>query len=160
MSYHFGCAQVSIKNDPQSHTIKFSNEKLQFILNYDHQCRISEMQVNAQKVIGESQGIYSEIATADKTFSTLHLTASPVVSVSRNTVQVTGINYGDNNIAIHETWKFIVSDTSIAFNIARNCPKAFEAESVSFPAIEFNNINTWEGSLPGLWRHRMVLFIQ
>jgi hypothetical protein len=149
LSYHFCCAQVTIKNDPQSHTVNFSNEKLQFILNYDHQCRISELQVNGQKVIDESQGIYSEIATADKTFSTLHLKASPLVKITGNTVLVSDIAYGDDAIAIHETWKFIVRDTGVVFNITRNCPKAFEATSVSFPAIEFNSVNTWEAAFQG-----------
>ncbi|MDQ2863482.1 MAG: hypothetical protein M3R50_07535, partial [Bacteroidota bacterium] len=149
LSVHLCFAQVSIKNDPQVHTVKFSNNKLQFILNYDHQCRVSEMEVNGQKVISESHGIYSEIATGGKTFSTLSLKASPQVKISGNTLQINAINYGDNAVSIHETWKFIISDTGVTFNITRNCPKAFDAESVSFPAIEFHNINTWEAAFQG-----------
>ena len=149
LSIHFCFAQVSIKNDPQAHTINFSNGKLQFLLNYDHQCRVSGMVVNGQKVISESQGMYSKITTAHKTFSTLNLKASPLVKVTGNTVLISSINYGDDVIAILETWKFIISDTGVTFNITRNCPKAFDAESVSFPAIEFNSINTWEAAFQG-----------
>ena len=140
---------LHVKNNEQRHTVTFSNDKIKFALRYDNECRISDMEVNGQEVIDESTGIYSEIKTADKTFSTLHLTVSPVVSVTANTIDISAINYGDDEIKIHESWKFKVSDTGIKLMITRNCSKAFEAASVSFPAIEFNNINTWEGAFQG-----------
>lgn len=150
LSFNFCCAQsFPVINDQQLHTVTFSNHKIKFVLNYDHQCRVSNMEVNGQKVIDGSTGIYSEIKTADTTFSTLHLAASPDVTVTANTINVSAINYGDDEIKMHETWKFLVSDTGIKFTITRNCPKAFEASSVSFPAIDFNNINTWEGAFQG-----------
>ena len=150
LSFNFCCAQsFSVKNDQQLHTVTFSNNTIKFVLNYDQECRVSNMEVNGQKVIDGSTGIYSEIKTADKTFSTLQLTTSPFVTVTGNTVNISNINYGDDEIEIHESWKFLVSDTGVKFTITRNCPKAFQAESVSFPAIEFNDINTWEGAFQG-----------
>ncbi|HSN08785.1 MAG TPA: hypothetical protein VLS85_07090, partial [Hanamia sp.] len=140
---------ISIQNDPHLHSVTFSNSKLKLVLNYNHQCRISNMEVNGQKVMNESTGLYSEIKTADETFSTLHLTTSPTVTVTRNLVEVNGISYGNNDNIIHESWKFVVTDTGIKFTVTRKCPKSFEAESVSFPAIEFKNINTWEGAFQG-----------
>ncbi|MDE3182101.1 MAG: hypothetical protein KGM16_01670 [Bacteroidota bacterium] len=140
---------ISIQNDTQLHRVTFGNSKLKWVLDYDHQCRISDMEVDGQKVIDEPTGLYSEIKTADVTFSTLHLTTSPTVMVTRNLVDVTDISYGNNENIIHESWKFLVTDTGVKFTITRNCPKSFEAESVSFPAIEFKNINTWEGAFQG-----------
>jgi hypothetical protein len=140
---------VSIQNDLHLHTVTFGNSKLKLVLNYDHQCRISDMEVNGQKVMDEPTGLYSEIKTTDETFSTLHLTTLPTVTVTRNMVDVSGISYGNKESIIHESWKFLVTDTGIEFTVTRNCPKAFEAESVSFPAIEFKNINTWEGAFQG-----------
>ncbi|MEO6289131.1 MAG: hypothetical protein ABIO76_04390 [Ginsengibacter sp.] len=150
LSSGFSYAQYfSVKNNQQLQTVTFSNSKIKFVLNYDHQCRVSDMEVNGQKVIEGDAGIYSEIQTAGNTFSTLHLAASPTVRVSGNTVDIIGITYGDEKTFIHESWKFIVSDTGVRFTISRNCPMAFKAESVSFPAIQFNNINTWEGAFQG-----------
>ncbi len=140
---------ISVKNDQLLRTVSFSNNRLKFVLNYDHQCKVSHLEVNGQKVIYGSTGIYSEIKTADKTFSTLQLINSPKVSVAGNRVDINNITYGDDKIVIHENWKFIVNDTGVKFTITRNCPKAFNVESVSFPAIEFNNINTWEGAFQG-----------
>ena len=139
----------SINNNPENHTIIISNSTLKLELNYDHQCRVSTMDVNGQNVIEGNTGIYSEVQTKENTFSTLHLDHSPTVKTSQNLVEVSDIIYGGNNVAIHENWKFIVSDSNIRFFITRTYPKAFDAESVSFPAMEFNNINTWEGAFQG-----------
>jgi len=138
-----------VKNNQQLHTVTFSTGKLKFVLNYDHQCRISDMEVNGQKVMNESRGIYSEIQTADKTFSTLQLVNSPTVTVRGNSINVSSIHYGDDEIEIKENWRFQVSDTGVRFTITRNNAEAFEAASVSFPAIEFNDIHTWEGAFQG-----------
>ena len=144
------CAQsISIKDNKQKQEIAISNDKIKFLLQYDHQCQATDMEVNGQKVVDSMQGIYSAIQTTGNFYSTLHLDASPTVRVSGNTVDIIGITYGDNTSLIHESWKFVVEDTSIKFMISRNNPTAFHAESVSFPAIEFNNINTWEGAFQG-----------
>ena len=149
-SCSFCCAQsISIKDNKQQQEIAISNNKIKFLLKYDHQCQVTNMEVNGQKVIDSTRGIYSAIQTSGNLFSTIHLSTSPTVRVSGNTVDVIGITYGDNKSLIHENWKFVVSDTAIKFTISRNNPIAFQAESVSFPAIDFNNINTWEGAFQG-----------
>ena len=139
----------SVKNDQLLHTVSFGNSKLKFVLNYDHQCKVSSLGVNGQKVIDGTNGIYSEVQTAGTTFSTLHLAASPLVSVVGNTITISRIAYGDNRIQINETWKFSVSDTAVKIFITRKCPKEAKVESASFPAMEFNSIDTWEGAFQG-----------
>ena len=116
LTYSFCMAQsISVKNDQLLHTASFGNSRLKFVLNYDHKCAVSSLEVNDQKVIDGTNGIYSEIQTNDKTFSTLQLAASPAVAVVGTSINITGIAYGDNGIQIHETWKFLVSDTAIKF---------------------------------------------
>ncbi|HET7118021.1 MAG TPA: hypothetical protein VFI29_16105 [Hanamia sp.] len=144
------CAQsFSIKNNPQLHKIVISNSTIKFIIDYDRQCRVSVMDVNGQNVIEGNTGIYSEVKTTGNTFSTLHLLKSPQVKTAHNSAEINNIIYGNDKVTIHENWKFLVTDSNIRFSITRTCHKSFEAESVSFPAIEFNNINTWEGAFQG-----------
>lgn len=140
---------VSVKNNPGSEAVTFGNSSLTLVLNYNHQCRISKMDVNGENVIASDGGIYSKIQTKEKAFSTLQLQHSPRVKVSANRLEISEIIYGDDSTAVHENWKFIVSDSNIKFSITRTFPKAFKAQSVSFPAIEFNNIHTWEGAFQG-----------
>jgi hypothetical protein len=149
-AFQFCKAQTfSINNDRQSHVITFGNSKLKFVLRYDHECRISKMLVNGQTEIDTASGIYSEIKTLNKTITTLQLASSPEVTVSGNVINISGIKYGDDNKLINESWRFAINEPAIKFTLSRNISKAFEAESVSFPAIEFNNINTWEGAFQG-----------
>ncbi len=144
-----GAQSSSVHNDPKNHTITLINSSLKFELDYDHQCRISTMDVNGQNVIDGNTGIYSEVQTTGNKFSTLQLHNSPKVKSSKNSVEVSDIIYGDDTVAIHENWSFIVGDSNIQFSITRTFPKAFDAASVSFPAMEFNHINTWEGAFQG-----------
>ncbi len=139
----------TIKNNQQLQTVTISNPAIKFVLDYNHQCRVADMDVNGQNVIEGKTGMYSEIQTAGKTFSTLHLANSPQVKIAGSNISISGITYGDDKVAIHENWKFLVTSSNVKCTITRNCPKEFEAESVSFPAIEFNNINTWEGAFQG-----------
>lgn len=140
---------VSVKNNLALHNVTISNATIKLVLDYDHQCRVSLMDVNDQNVIGGSTGMYSAIQTPGKTFSTLQLAYSPKVITTGNTVEISDIKFGDANAGLHENWKFVVNDSNIKCTITRNCAKAFQAESVSFPAIDFNNINTWEGAFQG-----------
>lgn len=107
------------------------------------------MDVNGLNVIDGNKGVYSEIQTKENIFSTLHLQNSPKAKTTQNSAEINNIIYGNDNVTIYENWKFVVSDTNIQFSITRTFHKSFEAESVSFPAMEFNNINTWEGAFQG-----------
>ncbi len=135
-----------IENDLQHKTVTMSHDHLKLVLNYDHQCHLTYFGVNGQNVIDENAGMYSEIKTGGQTFSTIKLEKSPFVKVTGKVVEVSDIIYGDGNTKMNERWQFALTDTGIQFTIKRNCPKSFEAESVSFPAIRFNDINTWEGA--------------
>lgn len=139
----------SIKNSPQLHTIHIGNSTIKLVLNYDHQCRVSSMEVNGQNVIEGNAGIYSEVQTKDTAFSTMQLHNSPKVKTTETTAEISDIVYGNDKVAIRENWNFIVNDSNIKFSITRTFPESFEAESVSFPAMEFNNINTWDGAFQG-----------
>ncbi|HXS58001.1 MAG TPA: hypothetical protein VN726_17830 [Hanamia sp.] len=142
-----GFAQSSeIINDVQRKTVTISHDHLKLVLNYDHQCHLAYFGVNGQNVVDENAGMYSEIKTGGQTFSTIQLNKSPRVKVTESGVDVSGIIYGDHNIVVNERWQFTLADTGITFSITRICPKSFEAESVSFPSIRFNDINTWEGA--------------
>src|SRR5574340_1683308 len=109
----------SIKNNLQTHKITIGNSTINLVLDYNHQCRISGMDVNEENVIAGNTGIYSEVQTRDKTFSTLQLHNSPKVKSSKNSVEINDIVYGDANVSIHENWKFIASDSNIQFSITR-----------------------------------------
>src|ERR1035438_8738977 len=95
------CQTLVVQQNSQSHNVTFQVGELKFVLDYNHQCRISSLEVNGQQVLENSKGIYSEVSTAAKSFSTLHLLQSPQVSITKNMVTVSGIDYGEGRSEEH-----------------------------------------------------------
>jgi hypothetical protein len=137
---------VKINNNAAGKKIVFGNEKMTVRLDYNKKANISLLAVNGQKVIEGSAGIYSEIKTQSATYSTLHLSADPVIKVTHNTISVAGIKYGDKGLTVNENWTFTVTGTNIQFDMDRTLSKAIVAEQVSLPVFMCSDIHTWEGA--------------
>jgi hypothetical protein len=139
-------AQPIIKNDRKSKTITFGNKKIKLTIDYNDKADITTLEVNGQKVIDGAAGIYSEIRTPETSYSSLHTTSSPAITKTVNTVKVSGISYGDNDLTINEKWSFIINDNDIKLDVDRTFSKATLVEEASLPSFNFNDINTWEGA--------------
>ena len=137
---------VKINNDIKQKIIVFGNEKMTVTLDYNKKANISLLIINGQQVIQGNPGIYSKIITKEATYSTLHLSSAPAIKVSRNTINITGINYGDKNHAINETWTFTIGYSNIKFDMDRTISKETIAEKVCLPVFMFNSMDTWEGA--------------
>jgi hypothetical protein len=137
------------KNVAADKVITFGNKKIKLTLDYNNKANISSLNVNGENVIESNTGIYSQIKTSTNTYSSLALLSAPKISVTKNTIKISEISYGDKNIVINETWKFIILANDIKFDINRNVSKPFMVEEASLPTFIFNNINTWEGAYQG-----------
>jgi hypothetical protein len=142
-------AQLIVNNNAKSKVVTFGNGKIKLTLDYNNKANISALEVNGQKVIDDNAGIYSAVRTANTSYSSLHTTSSPTVSTAVNSVQISGITYGDKDVTINETWKFTIKDDDIKFDIDRTFSKAIIVEEASLPSFNFSNINTWEGAYQG-----------
>jgi hypothetical protein len=137
---------VKINNDSKKKVVVFGNDKITVEVDYNKTANISLLTVNGRQVIQSNAGIYSKISTKDATYSTLHLSSDPAIKVSNNTVNIIGIRYGDKSLTINETWTFIISNSSIKFDMDRTLSKAIIAEKVGLPIFMFNSMDTWEGA--------------
>lgn len=138
--------QLVTKNDIKNKVVVFGNSKLIITINYNQGCNISCLEVNGQKVIEGTSGIFTQIKTLSKTYSSLYLDSSPEVETDNHTVKVKGINYGDNESRINEDWTFTITDNDIILKMERTFLRTFTADEASFPSFNFNSINTWEGA--------------
>lgn len=141
----FGQA-LKINHDKQQKIIVFGNEKLNLTLDYNKKANISSLSINGRKAIQGDSGIFSKITTKENSYSSLNLFSDPVISVSGNTITLSGIQYGDNSFSINETWTFSINADSIQFDMDRTLSKAILAEKVGFPVCMFNKMDTWEGA--------------
>ncbi|MEO7529785.1 MAG: hypothetical protein ABIS69_00190 [Sediminibacterium sp.] len=143
-------SQVIItKNDAKRKTVTFGNKKIEVTLDYNGKACVSVLKVNGQKVIDGADGIFSQVRTPNASYSSLQTIASPVVTSTANTVNVSGISYGGKDLTITETWKFAIKENDIRFYVDRKFSKATKIEEASLPTFNFNNINTWEGAYQG-----------
>jgi hypothetical protein len=140
---------VKIMNNVRDKVVIFGNGKIMITLDYNEKCNISDLKVNGQSVISGSTGIFSEIRTLKKTYSTLKLISTPSIQVNGNSVTLNNIKYGDTEEIVEERWNFIITKNDIKFNIGRNFPESLNIEEVAFPSFNFNSINTWTGAFLG-----------
>jgi hypothetical protein len=140
---------IIIKPDPVNKKIVFGNEKLRLTLDYNGQADISQLIVNGQTVIDGPAGVYSTISTQKATYSSLHLLADPIATTTGNTITLTGITYGDEDLTIKETWRFSVTPDNIRLDIGRSLSKPILIGQASLPVFMFKNIDTWEGAYQG-----------
>ncbi len=136
----------TIKNYPAEKRIVFGNKMVTFELDYNNKANISSVAINGQEVIHGESGLYSSIRTKTAGFSTLKLAKSPSISIANNTVSVKNIQYGDNNVAIIESWLFTITKNDIKLDIDRIVSNSIAAEKVGFPVMNFSNMDIWEGA--------------
>lgn len=137
---------IAIKNDPQSKKISFGNEKIRMTLDYNQKANISLLTVNGQQVIDGPAGIYSAIRTSNADFSTLHLSADPIIKINNNSILISGITYGNKDLTIHESWTFRITAANIKLDMDRTLSTSITAEKVALPVFIFRDTATWEGA--------------
>ena len=138
--------EITIKNDPVNKTVLLGNRKMRLTIGYGHQVNISEFSVNGEKVIEGAAGVYSEIKTKAAVYSTLHLLADPVARVAHNILSIDSIVYGDKDLTIRETWRFIVTNDRIRLDVDRTLSKPVMVQQAALPVFVFKRIDTWEGA--------------
>ena len=149
VTFSGACSAQFIKNDPVKKAIVFGNKTLQLTLDYNGKANIQTLTVNGQPVIDGPAGIYSSIQTKRTTYTTLQLTADPLIKTTDNTITVTNIAYGDEELTIKETWRFTLGADKLGFDIDRSLSKATLVEEAALPVFMFKRIDTWEGAYQG-----------
>jgi hypothetical protein len=126
-------------------TITISNPKIMMVLDYTNKASITSLIINGQKVISGADGIYTSVNVEGTTYSSLHLTGTPVLVKQGNIIKISNINYG----VINENWVFTISDKAIKWTIERSSTKPIRVNESALPVFNFDSINTWEGAYQG-----------
>jgi hypothetical protein len=143
-------AEPLINHDPEKRQLVLANEAgLRLRLSYGERCTIDELTVAGREVIRPGSGTASGLKIGDRWFTSQDSIWSPVVHVSSNTVNMTGIAFGNTHIPVSETWHFTVRPDAVVWRIDREYESSGTAEDVSLPKFEFENMSTWTGALLG-----------
>jgi hypothetical protein len=137
---------VKINQNTKEKTISFGNEKINVTLDYNKKANISLVIVNGQSVIQSSEGIYSKFKTKIAAYSTLLLSADPKIKIANNIITLSDIHYGDQSLAVTESWTFTIHNNKIDFDMVRNLSKVIDVEQQGLPVFNFKDMNIWEGA--------------
>jgi len=125
--------------------ITISNPGISLTLDFGNKAVITSMLVKGQQVIGNINGVYTSVNIGGKSYSSLQLKASPVLSKTGNTITLSGISFGP----INESWIFTTTAKTIKWTIERCIAKPLKVEEAALPVFNFDSINTWEGAYQG-----------
>ena len=128
---------------PKLVTIRAAGITMQ--LDYGDHASITSLTVNGQQVIGSTDGIFTSVTVGGKTYSSLQLTSVPVLTVTKDTIRLSGIRYGN----VTETWIFTPAHQSIQWTIRRRLSRPLYVEASESPVFQFDHIDTWEGAYQG-----------
>lgn len=126
------------------HTTKMTVE-----IDYAGKASITSLVVNGQSVIDNAEGVFTSLKINGVTYSSLHLKTTPVLTQTKDEWKISGINYGDENLTINETWIFTKTGDAIKWGIQRKLSKPVKVEEADLPVFNFASMDTWEGAYQG-----------
>jgi len=115
-------------------------------LNYDGRCVLDQVIVRGREVTAES-GVATGICMGGQWSATRSGIPSPSVAVSKNTLTVSGIVFGQPGSEVRETWQFTVQPDRVAWRITRKYSMPATLEDAAFPEWDFSSLSTWTGGM-------------
>jgi hypothetical protein len=133
----------------QPGTITINNAKTSLTIDCNHKAVVTGLVVNGQKVVSGADGMFTSVKVGSTVYSSLQLKGSPVVVQKPDSLKISVITYGNQQLTVTETWTFIKTRRSIKWKIERSFSKAITVDESATPVINFDSINTWEGAYQG-----------
>lgn len=124
-------------------TITTSDKKLSLTIDHSNGCVIKQLSLNGKNVLSAS-GIYTGFRTKSGTFS-----SSGDIKITKNEAGIilSGISYGNNDIAVKEIWDFKVNGNKINWVITREYNRNAQLEDMAFPQWNFSDLSVWKGGI-------------
>ena len=121
-------------------------ELLQLQIDYSKGCKISQVIVNGRNTISPS-GVFTSIMTETKQYTSLDSKEQAEVLVKGNTIEISNIIFGDEEMSVTETWIFTLSNKQILWNIKREYNQSGKLDKMAIPAWNFSHLSTWKGGI-------------
>jgi hypothetical protein len=140
-------AQV-LTHDREAKTITISDTSgsLRLKVEYSTGCKISQLNIKGNNTLSAS-GAYTAVRTNADTFTSLNSVTELKVKKRKNSITISNIVFGNNEISVSETWIFTAYDSTISWEISRQYNKNGNLEDLAMPAWHFENPATWKGGI-------------
>jgi len=127
-------------------TLKTTDGKIALEINYSKGCLVKKMIVNGKNTLSAS-GAYTGYITQQATFTSASTLSPLQILELPDGVKISGINYGDANLNVKETWLFKVIENKIRWNIIREYNQLSTLEDIAFPTWNFASLKVWKGGI-------------
>ncbi|TDQ06628.1 hypothetical protein ATK78_4287 [Pedobacter metabolipauper] len=143
-----GSADTRIQRDADAKTITITvpDKKLAITIDYSNGCTIKQLILKGKNTLSAS-GIYSGIRTKSQAYTSQDNAGTIQVVENAGGVTLSGIKYGDKDIAVRETWNFKINRDKIRWDITREYSNAATLEEMAFPKWNFSDLSVWKGGI-------------
>ena len=130
----------------ETYTVADGNRDLVLRLRCDGRCVLDRVVVRGRPVLAPA-GVYCGIKVGPRWYTTQACQRSPVVTVDKGTLTVSGITFGGEGVWVHEKWTFHTGPDRITWRIERTLGAGVILEDAAMPAWDFAGMETWKGGL-------------
>ncbi|MDP2334842.1 MAG: hypothetical protein Q8N05_00030 [Bacteroidota bacterium] len=137
-----------IKHNPVSKIVLIAdgNNNLQLQIDYSKGCKIGQLNIKGENTISPS-GVYTSIKTDKNLFTSLETKTQSKVKIEKNSLEISDIVFGDDEMSVAETWIFTLGDNQILWKIRREYNKNGKLDNMDMPAWNFSKLSTWKGGI-------------
>jgi hypothetical protein len=139
-------AEEGIHHDVKARKISITDmqKQLSLVIDYASGCKISRMMIKGKNVLSPA-GAYTGFRTNEDVLS--GKATQVKVKQSGNTIELSNIAFGTQQIEAMETWKFSLSGSKILWNISREYSTGGTIDETYFPKWNFAAMDTWKGGI-------------
>ncbi len=136
------------KHNLDNKTLRIADgaDLLQLQIDYSKGCKISQVIVNGRNTISSS-GVFTSFSSATRQYTSLESKEQAEVLVKGNTVEISHIVFGDEEMSVAETWIFTMNEKQILWNIKREYNQNGKLDKMSIPVWNFSELSTWKGGI-------------
>ena len=122
------------------------DDLLQLQIDYSKGCKISKVIINGRNTISPS-GVFTSFKTEAKQYTSLESKEQAEVMVKGNTIEISNIVFGDEEMSVAETWILTLSDKKILWNIKRDYNQNRTLDKMAIPVWNFSHLSIWKGGI-------------
>ncbi|GAA3983240.1 hypothetical protein [Mucilaginibacter dorajii] len=127
-------------------TLAIPDKKLSITIDFSKGYLIRELKIKGKNVLSPA-GIYTGISTKSKSFFSNSQFNGIKLSQNNGLIRLSGLIYGDQTIAVNETWEFKVYHDKIHWSITREYNNTTKLEDMAFPQYNFAGMDVWKGGI-------------
>lgn len=127
-------------------SITVPDNNLSLIIDYSKGGVITQLNIKGKNTLS-SDGAYTGIQTADKTFTSQQSLNNVKVAVTKDVVVLKNITYGDKRLTVNETWTFKLTGSKVNWDITREYSNTAKLEDMFFPRWNFADLSIWKGGI-------------